>query len=173
MINKIMKRDIEENQTIKMEENKPPLATMLRDSLRSYKNEVLVKKVNDVYNDMLQGLPSDKINLIESTTKKIVNKENIANCLDLILNYLGLERLIKRFVDLQNYINYSLRKEGVSEQMLIDILYFLTGEDIYMSLAMKNELTNAFYKMRLLTNADMQTIASEQFINNLCRINPN
>jgi len=173
MINKIMKRDIEENQTIKMEENKPPLATMLRDSLRSYKNEVLVKKVNDVYNDMLQGLPSDKINLIESTTKKIVNKENIANSLDLILNYLGLERLIKRFVDLQNYINYSLRKEGVSEQMLIDTLYSLTGEDIYMSLAMKNELTNAFYKMRLLTNADMQAIASEQFINNLCRINPN
>ena len=154
-------------------ENKQPLTSMVSDSLKYYKDELLIKKVNDTYNDILQGLPQDKIDIIESTTKKIVKKEEIAECLDLMYNYLGLERLIRRFGDLQSYIHNMLRKDGISDQMLVDTLYTLTGEDIHISLSLKNELNNAFYKLHLLTNEDIRNRQHEEMLNNIYRISPN
>jgi len=149
------------------------LKNIVHNSLKTYKNETLIKKVHNTYNDILQNLPQDKINIIEATTKNIVRREDIADCLDLMLNYLGLERLIRSFVDLQNKIHRSLQKDGIDDRMLIDILYTLTGEDMYMSIAMKNELTTAFYKMRLLTNSDMVANQQKEIQNTLYKINLN
>jgi len=164
---------MKQNKNIEVDEYEPLLTTMIDNSLKHYKNEVLMNKMQNIYNNMMQNLSHSKLNTIETATKKIIKKENVADYLSVMLNYLGLERLIRCFVDLQNHIYHSLRKEGISDQMLIDTLYSLTGEDVFMSLAMKNELNNAFYKMHLLTNEDMQARQKEQKISNLFTVSLN
>ena len=161
------------NEFVKLEENKSSIVNMIFNSIEEYKNKFLIRGVNETYGSMLQKLSQDKINSIESITKKIVKKDEIARCLELLLNYLGLEYSIRYFADLQKHIHHILHKEGISDQQLIDILYLLTGEDIFMSLAMKNELNNAFYKLNLLTNEEMRAKQKEQIMNNLYNISLN
>jgi len=158
------------NEKLKENEN---LEQMAKNSLKNYKNDVLIKEIHEVYNDILHTFSKDKLDSIEIATKSIVDKEDILEDIDLVLNYLGLENLIRSFADLQNIIYQRLRKKGIHEQMLCDIVHFLTGEDICMSLAMKNELNNAFYKLRLLSNNDMQMLQKDQTPNNLYRISLN
>ena len=146
------------------------LNTMVRNALKQFKNEVVIDDIHQIYNDILQNISQKNVDIIESKTKKVLEKDDTLVYLEFMLNYYALEHIIKFFAETQEAIYDTLRAEGISDQMLVDTVRSLTGENISLSIGMKKELNVALKKMHLISENDMR-ISQEKYEQYKVRLN--